>query len=474
MHFRRTARSLSRIMAALVTLAFLVPVSPAVPTCGEARAQDGMMAAPGFDMTKPLTEADCVRLALERSYSILEAKDQLGLANATKLQAYGAMVPSLSAEYDISTGKRRSFDQDPPSLFSSEQALGSNSHGLSVNASQTLVSLPVLLNIAAQKKASNAARADVEAAEFAAAYGVRQQFYALVQAIKTADVRREDLNLAQEELRRTQNLFDVGSVARTDVLKSKVRVAEATSALTAGVNTVELERSRLAVALALPARTTLSVVTDMVPREATADSALAYASAMTARPELNAARLRLASAQDTRKAAKAELLPTIGHSYSMSRTRTTSDDLVDFQNGIPVYGKTKGSSTNWNYRIGLSWSILDRLVTQSNIQRAKYSESQYRHLLEQEELGVGLEVKAALVGLGNAASQVLSAREAVTSAEEDLKLSQERYNVGLGTILELIDARVALTRARTLEVQAMAAVKIAEAALDKATGRKSW
>ena len=77
MHFRRTARSLSRITAALVTLAFLVPVSPAVPTCGEARAQDGMMAAPGFDMSKPLTEADCVRLALERSYSILEAKDQL-------------------------------------------------------------------------------------------------------------------------------------------------------------------------------------------------------------------------------------------------------------------------------------------------------------------------------------------------------------------------------------------------------------
>lgn len=474
MHFGRTARSFSRITAALFTLALLIPSAPGGPAPGVARADEGSMPAPSIDLSRALTEDDCVKMALERSYDILQARDRLGLANANRLAAYGGLVPSLSAEYDISTGKRRSFDQDPPSLFSSEQALGSSSHGVSVSASQTLVSLPVLLDIAAQKKQSKAAQADVDAAEFAAAYGVRQQFYALVQAIKTADVRREDLNLAREELKRTQSLFEVGSVARTDVLKSQVRVAEAQSALTAGVNTVELERSRLAVAMALPARTVLNVVTDMVPREAVADSVQAYTAALSSRPELAAARFRLSSAQDFRKAAKAERLPTIGHSYSMSRTRTTSDDIVDFQNGNPVYGKTKGSSSNWNYRIGLSWSILDRLVTDSNIQRAKHTELQNRHALEEAELNVGLEVKAALVGWSNATSQVLSAREAVTSAEEDLKLSQERYNVGLGTILELIDARVALTRARTAEVQAMAAVKIAEAALDKATGRKSW
>ena len=56
------------------------------------------------------------------------------------------------------------------------------------------------------------------------------------------------------------------------------------------------------------------------------------------------------------------------------------------------------------------------------------------------------------------------------SAEEDLRLSQERYRQGLGTILELLEAQVNLTRARYNLVNALTGLKISEAALDKARG----
>lgn len=430
--------------------------------------------APAVDLSRTLSVDDCVKLALERSYLIRQAEDRLGQTNAGKTSAYGAFVPSLNVGYDYSTGKRKTYDVDPPPLFSSEEPLGSKTRSLGVSASQTLISLPALLNIAAAKKSSGAAEADVDAAELAAVYGIRQQYYALVQAIMVARVRDEDFKLAQEELKRTESLFEVGSVARTDVLKSKVRVAEARSAQTAAHNAVRLEEGRLAVALALPASTPLSVTTDLSPRAESPDSAAAFAEASRERPELKAARLRLGAAGNDRSAARAARLPSISHSYNLSRSRSTSDDITGFSGNTVQYGETKSSNSSWSYRIGLDWTILDRLVTESSIQRAKHLELQARHALEEEELNVSLDVEGALLSLSNASSQIQSAREAVTSAEEDLKLSQERYNVGLGTILELIDARVALTRARTTEVQAMAALKIAEAGLDNATGRRNW
>ena len=62
--------------------------------------------------------------------------------------------------------------------------------------------------------------------------------------------------------------------------------------------------------------------------------------------------------------------------------------------------------------------------------------------------------------------------EEVTSAEEDLKLAEERYRVGAGTALELIDAQVTYTSAQSNHVQALYDHKLALAQLEKAMGQE--
>ena len=54
---------------------------------------------------------------------------------------------------------------------------------------------------------------------------------------------------------------------------------------------------------------------------------------------------------------------------------------------------------------------------------------------------------------------------------ENLKLTQQKYNVGSTTILELIDSQVSLTRAAATRVQALAAIRMAEAQLNRVRGR---
>ena len=62
------------------------------------------------------------------------------------------------------------------------------------------------------------------------------------------------------------------------------------------------------------------------------------------------------------------------------------------------------------------------------------------------------------------------ARAGLASSQEDLKLSQEKYNVGSGTILDLVTAQVNLQQAESNYVQAMANARIAEAQIAHVQG----
>ena len=62
------------------------------------------------------------------------------------------------------------------------------------------------------------------------------------------------------------------------------------------------------------------------------------------------------------------------------------------------------------------------------------------------------------------------AQRAIDSATENLKLTQQKYNVGSATILELIDAQVQLQRAQSDVVSALAGMRVAEATVEKVRG----
>src|SRR5216684_1651444 len=74
--------------------------------------------------------------------------------------------------------------------------------------------------------------------------------------------------------------------------------------------------------------------------------------------------------------------------------------------------------------------------------------------------------------LGVADEQIQAARAAVAAADESFRLAQGRFDAGVGTILELTDAQLALTQAQSTEAQALANFHIALATLERALGRR--
>jgi outer membrane protein len=108
---------------------------------------------------------------------------------------------------------------------------------------------------------------------------------------------------------------------------------------------------------------------------------------------------------------------------------------------------------------------------------ARYREAQAnvdgaRSRVRALELDLLREVEQSQITIEEAQERLQAAQTAVVSAQENFRLAQGRFDAGVGTILELTDAQLALTQAQNVEAQALADYRIALYRLDRARGRR--
>jgi outer membrane protein TolC len=332
-----------------------------------------------------------------------------------------------------------------------------------LSLSQNLLSFPSMAGIRSAKAAREATRGRTQATRADIALQASQQFYTLLRAIKLATVARQTLELTQSQLKRTQALFELGSVAKGDVLKQQVQVSQALLDDINARGAIEVERARLVGVLGLDPGTKLEIDTTLAEATFEVDSATVWRDAFTNRPELQAARASLASARASLGGAQGRRYPELsgglGYSYGVTGHFPKSFREIDDNSSRTV-------------SLGLSVPNFDGRNTRGAIQQAKARKLQAEYDVRLEELDVGPDGQTALQSASLARDRIQVTRDEQAAAEEDLKLSQEKYNVGSATVLELIDAQVALTRARSDYISALADAQVAQMQLRRARGER--
>ena len=79
-------------------------------------------------------------------------------------------------------------------------------------------------------------------------------------------------------------------------------------------------------------------------------------------------------------------------------------------------------------------------------------------------------MRQAYLSMQEADKRLATTEMAVNKAEEDLYIAQEKYKAGAGTNLDVIDANLSLTQAKTNHIQALYDYNVSMAKLDKAIG----
>ncbi|UCE20381.1 MAG: TolC family protein [Gemmatimonadota bacterium] len=422
-----------------------------------------------LDFSEPLTIDACIEIAKRNAPSIKTAQFALKSAEANVLGAWANMFPSVNASV---TGYRTTYG--PQTVPKVDQTTGlvigleeSESEAFSSYSSRIYYGISVFnkgnwSNLSRQQANQRASEFDVEITEQDLIYRVKEAYYGLLAYQRLLQVHEETVRSREENLRKIESMFEVGSASKADVLKQKVQVQNAKASLIQARNDVEYARANLAFTLGFHVNTPLQIVDVLdieepgVELEEGLDFALGnHPSLLRAEAQLNAAKAYVGYTQ-------AAFWPSLGaggsYSWGPGEKLSRIKEMFD-------------KNYNWNLGLQLSFDIPD-FSTIANIRYAKAERARSEEQLVETRGNISLAVKKAYLDL-NAAKEIITAREEeVASAEEDLKFAEERYRVGAGTALELIDAQVNSTSAQSNHVQALYDYKLALAQLERAIGKE--
>jgi len=137
-------------------------------------------------------------------------------------------------------------------------------------------------------------------------------------------------------------------------------------------------------------------------------------------------------------------------------------DKKSFSGGANEWGK------EWNPNLVLSLPVYNGGATKARVAQAGSQFKQIETSLEQLERGIVLQIKQALSNLETARESIYAQKKNVDLAEETLSLAEARYRSGAATNLDVLDAQLVLTRARTGYANALYNHNIARADLERA------
>ncbi|MGP8052070.1 MAG: TolC family protein [Desulfobaccales bacterium] len=261
--------------------------------------------------------------------------------------------------------------------------------------------------------------------------GVAKGYFSTLQDQKLEVVAQETVTDLKQHLKIAEDEYHFGLVTYNDVLQAKVSLADAQqSLLVAKTDTID-SRAAFNKLLALPVSAP-TVLKD--ERLETRPWGLedATAAALKQRSDLKASTQRISQQEKVVTETRAQYFPRI---YAQAGQTYQVNDYLLHDN-------------SWFGIFGMQWTLFSGLDTKAQVAQAKLTvnqlQEQHRDLDEQ----VRLDVQNAYLKVRQTADRIRVTEEAVTQAEENMRLNEARYKEQVGTATDVIDAETLLTRTR--------------------------
>lgn len=402
-----------------------------------------------------LTLDEAVVIALETQPQIQARLFDYAAARFRVDQALAPLLPQLTGSVSATRGQ---------SNIVPSSATTTTPITFSRNFDQTLIAQIALSQLLfdfgktmagrdAAKKLEAVALEDVELQRQLIALAVKEGYTNMLFAQRLIRVNQQALDRAELNLKSARGFFEVGTRPKSDVARAEVDVANARLDVIRARNAERLARVALNTAMGIEVDTPTQVQDNLVYEPVTLDRAALRAEALRERPEMRQARLTAESREALERQAFRNFFPDITGSGAYGGARP---ELGEF----------------WSATLSLSWTLYDGGGRVARYREAKANLDAARARIKATELDIIQNVEQAELVVLEGAERIQAAQAAVASAQENFRLAQGRFDAGVGTILELTDAQLALTQAQNTETQALADYRIAIYRLDRARGRR--
>jgi len=438
------------------------------------------------DQTVTLDQA--VEQALANGPDIRVSNATLGTAQAQYAAAVAANSFGLNGTGDIShteAGTLRSNGQIANNPYDSADAGVSISAPLSssvnVTASQALFENTSPLNQASQLHVGasstlwdgypgGSAHATVQQASLGLqvtqssedankkniVYQVKQAYYTLLAQQRQLAIYQQTLAQRQEELKKTQALFDAEAANQIDLQQARVNQTQADLDLKKAQDTLEIDCELLSAVVGWPIDRHYAVaeVGDMTLP--TMDVAEAVKTALAQRADLKQSMLTIAGGDISVALAKAK-------GSAVVKANGTFDYYVNWSNPV-------STNTGWGAGVSVSLPVLDAGATAAAVKQAQLQQESQK--IQQQKLidSISTSVKNAIYSLRDLLARADLAKASLDLAQSQYDLAQLQFDNGVLANLDVLTASVALTTAKVNLAKAKSDAQLGVLALQSAMG----
>ena len=444
------------LAAVVLDAAIGLAQTPAPPESPAMQSQPSVpKPAPPSVVGRVLTLDEAVAIALDTQPNIQARLSDYAAAQFRGDQALSPLLPQIAGSWNAARAQNVSGSPGTRTTPVTRTTLSWTDTTLArITGSQLLFDFgKTMAATDVARRSAEITLEDVELQRQLITLAVKEAYTNINFAQRLIKVNQQALERADLNLRSARGFFEVGTRPKSDVTRAEVDVANARLGVIQARNAERVARVALNVAMGIAADTPTQVQDNLQFQRVDFERPLLLAEALRQRPEFKQETLRVDAAQAFVRQTFRNFFPdiTAGGFYGAQRA-----DMNEV----------------WELNIGLTWSIFDggNRVARYREARAAYEAAQAR--VKARELDISREVEQAQLSLAETEERIQAAQALVASAQENFRLAQGRFDAGVGTILELTDAQLALTQAQNSEAQALADFRIALARLERALGRR--
>ncbi len=405
----------------------------------------------------------CVDYALENNIQIKQSKINTEYNENLLKQAKSNLLPNLNANvgYGVSFGRAL----DPITYeFTEDQT---------VNSINTGVSSSILLFNGFQQKNTIkreqftllASIQDLEKLKNDISLNIAGQYLQILFNVELHNVALEQLEVTQTQVKRSNALYEAGSVAKGDLLEVQAQLAADELTVINTENNLVISYLTLSQLLELESlegfKIVIPEINDISEENLLITVDQVFGEAINILPQIEAAEYRLKSGEKGLDIAKGIPLPRLsltasyGSGYSDSRQQ-----VVGFDGAIPLFGKYPLGDQLSDFRNSslyatLTIPIFNNFAAKNTINNARLNVENYKLEVENQENILYKEIQQAYTDAVTGLKKFRASEKALVSMEESFKYTREKYEVGLVNAVDfnIAQNQLLLTQSELLQAK---------------------
>lgn len=421
---------------------------------------------------EPLTLEASIDIALKKSFVIHSAREGTAVATAQKREAFTGFLPKFNTSYSYQRLNEPPFTTfiGMPAGFpipnGTEIIVGTqNNYNWTIEARQPLFTGgAIIANYQASKIGEEAAKTEETAKKQDVIQDVKISYFDILRTQRINDAARQSVAMLTAHRDDAQNFFNVGMIPKNDLLHAEVELANGKQAYVRTQNALESARVRFNTILKRKIFAPVEVVDILGYKSFDMTMEDCYATALKNRPELKIAELKARQAEKMVSVARSEYWPTVSLVGNYSR----------FGDNPSVSGSEFKDAENWYVMGTASWNFWEWGKTKFRVDASRARENQALDNVKEWNDQIALQVKNAYLVLREAEKQIAVSEKVIEQADENFRITQERFKERIATTTDVLDAQNLLTKAKSDYANALGEYNISLARLQRVMGMENF